>query len=462
VAEVLHRREQALELLEGAARRSPANATELVLLRDRTALTRFANSEIHQNVSQDNTRVAVRAVVGRAAARVLVNSLEPEELRAAAERATTMAQLQEPDPNFAGLPEPVASDADNSTRPQSHFDTTAGQTPEDRARSLEPVFESARSSGFQAYGTFRASESELAVVSTRGIRSYASFTTGYLKVLIEGTDGTGFADALDRDVSMIDSAAVAADAVAKCARNLLQAEIAPGEYEAVFEPNAVADMVRFPAVWGFGARQVLDGRSFLSGVTGQRVASDAVSVWDDAGDPRCVPLSIDYEGLPAQRVDIIREGIAIGPVYDSQTAHEAGARSTGHAATPFTDFDSGPTADHVIMPVGEASVDELVSRVQNGVLVTRFHYTHCPDGKKVIATGTTRDGTFLIREGVIVGALKNLRLEMGVLEMLSSLREAGRGKLCQDWWAMNGMATTNYFVPAMRLGAVRFTGVTTY
>ena len=462
MAEVLHGRDKALALLEAAARRSPAVATELVLLRDRTGLTRFANSEIQQNVSQDNTRVAVRTVVGRAVARVLVNSLEPDELRAAAERATTMARLQEPDLNFAGLPEPVVPATVNATPPRSHFDTTAGQTPDDRARALEPIFASVRSSGFHAFGTYRASESELAVVSTSGIRSYASFTTGYLKVLVEGPAGTGFADALDRDVSVIDSASVAADAVAKCARNREQAEIAPGEFEAVFEPNAVADMVRFPAVWGFGARQVLDGRSFLSGATGRRVASEAVSVWDDPGDPRCLPLAIDYEGLPAQRVDIIREGVALGPVYDWQTAHEAGARSTGHAATPFTDFDSGPTADHVIMPVGEASVDELVSRVQNGVLVTRFHYTHCPDGKKVLATGTTRDGTFLIREGAVVGALKNLRLEMGVLDLLSSLREAGSGKLCQDWWAMNGMATTNYFVPAMRLGAVRFTGVTTF
>jgi predicted Zn-dependent protease len=149
-------------------------------------------------------------------------------------------------------------------------------------------------------------------------------------------------------------------------------------------------------------------------------------------------------------------------VYDWQTAYEAGVSSTGHAAYPFTDFDADPTADHVIMPEGVASTEVLISNVRHGVLVTRFHYTHCPDGKRVIATGTTRDGTFLIRDGEVVGALKNLRLEMGVLDLLSSLQEAGRGKLCQDWWAMNGMATNNYFVPALRLGAVRFTGVTTF
>jgi hypothetical protein len=33
---------------------------------------------------------------------------------------------------------------------------------------------------------------------------------------------------------------------------------------------------------------------------------------------------------------------------------------------------------------------------------------------------------------------------MGVLDLLTSLQEAGEGKLCQDWWAANGMATVNY------------------
>jgi PmbA protein len=458
----LRGRDRALDLLSAAVKKSPSESTEYVLLSDRTAVTRFANSQIHQNVSQDNTRVAVRAVVGRAAARVLVNSLEPWALAEAAEQATAMARLQEPDPTFAGLPEPVAGNRSEVDPPRSHFDSTAGQTPDDRASELDEVFGRAQAAGLQAFGTYSASEGELAVVSSSGVRTYAAYTTGYLKVLVEGSEGTGFADALDRDVGEIDAAKVAAEAVAKCARNREQAELEPGEYEAVFEPNAVADMLRFPAVWGFGARQVLDGRSFLSGATGRPVASDVVSIWDDPNDPRCLPIAIDYEGMPARRVDIIRDGMALGPVYDWQTAHEAGAHTTGHAPSPFTDFDAGPTADHVIMPVGVASVEELVSRVRHGVLVTRFHYTHCPDGKRVIATGTTRDGTLLIRDGVVIGALKNLRLEMGVLDMLSSLQESGTGKLCRDWWAMNGMATNNYFVPAMRFGGVRFTGVTTF
>ncbi len=453
---------ESLSLLEAALKGSPADATELVLLGDSTEITRYANSEIHQNVAQVDLKVAVRVSVGRATARVFSNSLSTADLHDAIERAVGLARLQAPNPRWTPLPPPATGYPQPEQRPQCWFESTAAMPARARAEAIRRVVEEASRAGLKAFGTYRSSAQELAVVSSTGIRSYAAYTTAYLKALVEGNDGTGYGDALDRDALNIYPERVAAQAVAKCLANKDQAEIEPGDYEAIFEPNAVADMLRFPAVWGMGARQTIDGQSFLSGRTGEPVASSVVSIWDDPTDPRCLPLPIDYEGLPATRVDIIKDGVAQGPVYDAQTAQEVGTRSTGHAAGPFGGWSGGPTADHIVMPVGDSTLEEMVQHVKRGVLVTRFHYTHCPDGKRVIATGTTRDGTFLIVDGEIVGALKNLRLEMGVLDLLSSLQETGTGKACQDWWAANGMATQNYFVPIMRFGRCTFTGVTTF
>ncbi|HEX9987423.1 MAG TPA: TldD/PmbA family protein [Chloroflexia bacterium] len=452
----------ALNVLEDALRASPADQTELVLVGDSTEVTRYANSEIHQNVAQHNTRVAVRVAVGRTTARVFTNSLDVETLRQTIRDAVQLAKMQAANPKFQPLPSPEMGYGRTKEPPQSYFESTANLSPDSRAEAIGRIIDAADEAGYKAFGTYRSSAAELAVASTTGIRSYASYTTVYLKALVEGPNGTGFGDGFDRDAARIDPAKVAREAVNKCWGNREQMEIEPGEYEAIFEPNAVADMVRFPVTTGMGARQVLDGQSFMSGRTGERVAGEVVSIWDDPADPRCLPLAIDYEGLPATRVDIITNGVANGPVYDTATALEAGVRSTGHAADPFDTFPAGPTADHIVMPTGTSTIEEMIGKVERGVWVTRFHYTHCPDRKRVIATGTTRDGTFLIRDGRVVGALKNLRLEMGVLDLLSSLQEAGEGKLCQDWWAQNGMATNNYFVPAMRFARCVFTGVTTF
>src|SRR5438105_9444168 len=97
---------EALAVLEEALRGSPADQTELVLLADSTDVTRYANSEIHQNVSQLNTRVAVRVAMGRATARVFTNSLDTEDLKRAIEDAASLAKMQAPNPRFQSLPAP--------------------------------------------------------------------------------------------------------------------------------------------------------------------------------------------------------------------------------------------------------------------------------------------------------------------------------------------------------------------
>src|ERR1041385_3337553 len=96
-------RDDPLSILESALRGSPADQTELVLVTDSTDVTRYANSEIHQNVSQRDTHVAVRVAVGRATARVFTNSVEVGDLRRTIEEAVGLAKMQAPNPQFKSL-----------------------------------------------------------------------------------------------------------------------------------------------------------------------------------------------------------------------------------------------------------------------------------------------------------------------------------------------------------------------
>jgi PmbA protein len=452
------------DTMEAALAASPAAQTEVVILRDRTALTRYANSEIHQNVWQENNRAAVRVAVGGATASVFTNDISLPGLKAAIEDAVVRARLQAPNPRFHSLPAPGAGSTPEREAPPSFFAATADLSPEARAEAVGQVIDLARAAGFQAFGTYRSSSSSLSVANSLGIRAHAPYTTAYLKVLVESPAGTGFADALSRDVAAIDPQAVGADAVARCRLNHDQREILPGDYAAVFEPNAVADMVRFPVLYGLGAREYQDGQSFVSGRLGEQVTGPQATLWDDPRDARCMPLAIDGEGLPAVRVALLENGIARGVVYDSETAGlESGGRSTGHAPDPFERAEGGrPIPSHIVMPAGTETALELARRLQRGILVTRFHYTHCPDPKRVVATGTTRDGTFLVENGEIVAALKNLRLGMSVLDLLAGIEARGQGKCCQDWWSANGMDYINYYLPALLFSRVTFTGVTTF
>lgn len=475
-AEALNRLEDFLKLA------SVKNGqVELVLEREQVAVTRFAHNRIHQNVSNRDTRLWVRAIIGGSVASMACNSLDKSTVQATIDQALKIARLM-PDRQHPGFssdsgesgrtPEAGSEDlgypgqAQSGQPGASFFDSTAYQTPEDRARTIAELIAPVQEAGLEGYGTYKNTLTELAVANTRGLRSYAAGTSGYLKGLIETADGrqAGYADQLSRDITTLDPLALAQTAIRKCLLNKNQVEIAPGEYAAVLEPNTVADLVRFMVIHGSGAQQLQDGRSFMTGRFGEQVTGEHINIWEDPASPYAMPFPVDYEGQQSRAVPLVSNGRAAGVVYDRTTAARIpGQVSTGHATTPWNNLgENNPLPQHIVMAGGDKSIEELIKGMKRGLVITRLHYTHCPDPRRVVATGTTRDGTFLVENGEIVAAVKNMRLTQSVLDLLSTVEEFGQSKTCQDWWTANGMGITNYYLPALRVGRCVFTGNTTF
>jgi len=456
----LHGREQALDLLADVLRLAPADEAEATLLVEDQALTRFANSAIHQSVIQSNARLAVRAVVNGGVGLALTNRLDREGRQWAAEQAAALARLQPPDPEFPGLPTGGAI-----RKATSYFEATAAMTAHQRAEVVGVVVRAAAGLGFTATGAFSTEVGELAVANTAGVAAYAPLTLASLRTVIDAHPPqglgflTGYADAISRDVSQIDPHAVADRAVDKCARNRDPQPLPPGPYVTVLEEIAVADLLHFLARHGLSAQAAQEGRSFAVGKMDSRVCGDNLTLWDDATDPRGLALPFDWEGVPALPLTLIEQGVLRGLAYDSRCAAKEGRASTGHAPSRIPDYASQwPAPTHLFIAPGQAPREALISEVERGVLVTRFHYTHCPDPQQVIATGTTRDGTFLIEHGRITGALRNLRFTQSVLDTLSSIEAiSDHPELHRDWWS-----SAAHHVPAMRIRGFQFTGGTSF
>ena len=129
-----------------------------------------------------------------------------------------------------------------------------------------------------------------------------------------------------------------------------------------------------------------------------------------------------------------------------------GRRSTGHglpAPNPY-----GPFPLNTIMAAGSTSRDELIGGLDRGLLVTRFHYTNPVHPKLAIITGMTRDGTFLVEGGRIVGPVRNLRFTQSYLQALAGVVAVGRERK-----TLRGFLGGSV-VPALRIEAFTFTGAT--
>jgi PmbA protein len=456
----MYGREHALDLLADLLGLVPADEAEATLLVEDQALTRFANSAIHQSVIQSNARLAVRAIVNGGVGLALTNRLDCEGRRWAAQQAAALARLQPPDPEFPGLPAGAVVCAT-----ASYFETTAAMAAAQRAEAVGTVVRAAARLGFTATGAFSTEVGELAIANTAGVAAYAPLTLASLRTVIDAHPPqglgflTGYADAISRDVSQIDPQAVAERAVDKCARNRDPQPLPPGPYVTVLEEIAVADLLHFLAQLGLSAQAVQEGRSFAAGKMDSQVCGDNLTLWDDATDPRGLAFPFDWEGVPTQPLTLIERGVLRGLAYDSRSAAKEGRASTGHAPSRIPDYAGRwPAPTHLFIAPGQTPREALIAGVERGVLVTRFHYTHCPDPQQVIATGTTRDGTFLIEEGRLTGALRNLRFTQSVLDTLSNIEAiSARPELHRDWWS-----SAAHHVPAMRVRGFQFTGGTTF
>jgi PmbA protein len=447
--------DRALELLHTVLALVPADEAEATLLVEDHALTRFADSVIHQNVAQRNTRLVVRAVVDGGVGVAQTNRLDAEGRRWVTDQAAAIARLQTGDPDFPGLPGAV-----EGRKAATHFEATAAVTPAQRAAAIRVVVDAAARLGFAATGAYSTEVGELAIANTSGLAAYAPITLAALRTVVDANPPrglglfTGYADAISRDARRIDPHAVAERAVSKCALNRDPRPLPPGAYVTVLEEIAVADLLRFVARLGLSAQAVQEGRSFAVGKMGQRVCSDRFSLWDDAADPRGLALPFDWEGVPAQRLSLVQHGVLSGLAYDSRSAAQEGRSSTGHAASRIHgDVNAWPLPTHLFVAAGRTPRSQLFAGIERGVLVTRFHYTHCPDPQRLVATGTTRDGTFLIEEGRIAGALHNLRFTQSVMQTFSNIEALSDApELHRDWWG-----SAAHHVPAMRIREFQFT-----
>ena len=129
--------EAALALAEdvlGRALRIGATEAEVLVMAGDSALTRFANSEIHQNVAERSLTVSLRHVVGRRIAVVSTGRVDAEGLRSLVHRAAAIARSCEELEDWAGLPAPPG-------RGPSRWDRrSAGATPPPpRPRSSVPT-----------------------------------------------------------------------------------------------------------------------------------------------------------------------------------------------------------------------------------------------------------------------------------------------------------------------------------
>jgi len=457
--------DQAGDLFSRIKRHATADELECLFFGGRSALTRFANNTIHQNVAEENYAVSVRAVFGGRTARATTNKFDEESLRQVVRAAEELARVQEPDPDLLPVAAPDPGIRSAPEAPGRSFAHTAALTPDERAAGVGEMVAVARKHGLTAAGIFSSSETVEGIVNSRGLSRWHTQTSAEISITMLADDSSGWQKENSPDVENLNSRELAEVAARKAVESAKPREIPPGKHTVILSPAAVLDMIGF-LFFDFGGLAILDQRSFLNNRIGTRLFGENISIWDDVAHPLQSGAAFDGEGVRRQRVQLVGNGVVKRLVYARATAEKmkkseyaalvGPIEPTGHGFPIPNEIGEGPMNIVFESPREPKTIDQMTESTERGILLTRLWYIREVDPYEKILTGMTRDGTFLVENGKLVCGVRNFRFNQSLIDLLSNVDEMSTPV------RTSGEESFDMVVPAMKVRDFNFTEVTRF
>ncbi|MHA2609812.1 MAG: TldD/PmbA family protein [bacterium JZ-2024 1] len=413
-------------------------------------LTRFAHSQIHQNVQEENIRIKILSAFGKKVGAVdwQGNPVKMPRMKKLVRASEEIAQHLPENPHF-----PSFAPA-KKIRPRHLVSPSLQKW--DAARRADTVrlfIHSCREVDLHCAGHISRSYHSLSLANSHHLRLFSDSLSLHFLLISYSTDSSGYAETTLYDTRNFSPERFSRNAVQKSLLGKNPRDLPPGEYPVLLDPYAVSDLLSFVAWLGLNARMHQELQSFLLGKEGQKVFSDSLTLIDDPFSKENPGYPFDGEGEEKRKWILIDRGVFSHPVHDRTTAKIAQTTSTGHGLLPPNEW--GPFPTNLILQPGPDSPEHLLKKLHRGLWITRFHYSNVVDPRKGIITGMTRDGTFWVENGEVAYPVKNLRFTQDLQKALSSVLAVGNNPiLCGEFFPITS--------PSLLLSSFSFSSATLF
>ena len=165
---------------------------------------------------------------------------------------------------------------------------------------------------------------------------------------------------------------LAAKAVEEALRHAGAVSAVSGKPCAVFENHVFAEFLSAIAPI-FSAFEADNKRSKLAGKVGEIVASELVTIVDDPLlENGLGTMAFDYEGVPAKRKEVVKNGKLETLLHNLSTADKHGVETTANGSGGL-----GTKVFNFYVQKGEISKEELLKQVDGGIYITGFNGLFC-------------------------------------------------------------------------------------
>lgn len=388
-------------------KKADAKAEALVNVQNtHRANTRFARNEITTSAEIDDSRVSLTVQLGLRSATANTNQKSPAALQALVERTVAMAKLS------PELPEamPVLGAQKLGAGLTLSEDALGTLDAASRAKGIAAALSHSKDELMTA-GFLEIEHGTVNRVSSAGLDVSVAYTEAGFSVTSRTKDGTGsgWNSIHTRRKAELDFEKVGRIAAEKARASAKPKALEPGRYTVVLEPAAAATLCQY-VVGSLDRRAVDEGRSCFVGKLGQRIANERITFTSDTKTNPMLPF--DGEGTVLAPRTWVDKGVLKEFFVSRFWARKQNTTATGS----YDGFE--------VLP-GDATREQLLSGIKRGVLITRFWYSNFIDAKTLGVTALTRDGTFLIEDGVVTSPIKNFRINNSVLAALEKVDAVG-------------------------------------
>ncbi|MCG3257483.1 MAG: hypothetical protein KAU62_15380 [Candidatus Heimdallarchaeota archaeon] len=415
------------------------------------ALTRFANSTIHQNVSDHTSRFLFKASKRKKICTLSLTSLTKTAINSAVSQLETMLSFIPEIPFFQGFSEDTEEVIPSINATGSLLDEyQRADIVETAIGEAEAVDKSAKLAGAISITDLR-----YRILNSNGIDISHQITyNGLIINSLTEKEGKGYAkeEQFERDPFLLKPAELSRKATELSVSTCSAKDYSLGEYEVILSPAATSTLMRFLS-FGFNGLGYHESQSFVTDQIGSQMFDTKLTLHDDPLNSETLLASpIDGEGVRKKPLFLAEEGIPKSIVYNNFIASRYlndKRLSTGHQVIPFSDYIFG-----MVMPInltlypGDSSIPEMIEETKQGFFINRLHYTNFVNRKLGAITGLTRDGILYIENGEVVSAAKNFRFTDKLTSCLKEIPLIGN--------KVETGVTLN--CPAIKLKSFNFTG----
>ena len=453
----------------------------VVLTERHEANLRWAANALTTNGEMHTRSLAVTATAevegGTAVATVAADLAEVSEVAAVVAAAEAAARAASPADEPVPLVEPTpgaGDDVDAGLEPA----TTTIETLATVAAGLGRAFAQAEADGHLLYGFAEHIVETVYLASSTGLRRRGVDPEGRLELNAKSADlgsrsasddnpaggvggrppsqtGSAWVGQQTRTFTDVDVDALYAEVATRLGWARRTVELPPGRYETLLPPGTVADLMVY-ACWTASARDAEDGSNvFAAGEgrtrVGERLTSLPVTLLSDPAWPGEETLPFVASTMSTDGTSFaFDQGLTVAPVrwLDDGVLHDL-VRNRGHGAA--TGLPATPPAHNLVMEAGgTATLEEMIARTERGLLLTCFWYIREVDPERLLLTGLTRDGVYLVEHGEVVAAVNNFRWNESPVELLGRVTEVGASVpvLCREW----NDYITKTVMPPLRVG----------